>query len=282
MCSWITSSNLIKFQRLGFSSAISDHLFSSFRASASSWRVLLVVLLKRGYLRTCAKVISQFVLGCSSSVPPCPLAHSRKIVALCFSDSGRACPVYLCVDVHERSITRHTWLAEVLRVFSVSLSGQDTRQVAAPMASVARPRLAACAKNFAEGAPLFHVRQHCSVATGLPPTLANPAPPCLPHPRLPALPSLVPHLPWQEANPTGGSSLSPRQREVHLLHWPLSSESGERSLCSVSCVASWIIVVCSCDGTCSLSHKREPESAFSHLEDVRRVVTNCASGRLSI
>ena len=52
----------------------------------------------------------------------------------------------------------------------------------------------------------------CSVATGLPPTLANPAPPCLPHPRLPSLPSLVPHLPWQEANPTGGSSLSPRQR----------------------------------------------------------------------
>ena len=28
--------------------------------------------------------------------------------------------------------------------------------------------------------------------------------------------------------------------------------------------------------------QREPESAFTHLEDVARVMTNCAAGRLSV
>ena len=69
MCSSITPSTSIKVQQHGLSSAISDHLFSFFRGRASSWRVLLVVLPKRGYLRPCAIVFAQYVLGCSSSVP---------------------------------------------------------------------------------------------------------------------------------------------------------------------------------------------------------------------
>ena len=156
--------------------------------------------------------------------------------------------------MHERSVTRQTCLAEVLRLFCVSISGQDTRQVAAPIASVARPSLAACAKKFAEGAPLFHVWQ----------PQPTPWPPAC-HQLLQllhlhnshilgfsSLSNLVPPLPSQEANPTG-RHLSELHRGSPF-HWPLSSESGERSLCSVSCLASYIIVVCSFDGTCTLPH----------------------------
>ena len=49
------------------------------------------------------------------------------------------------------------------------------------------------------------------------------------------------------------SCQSPRQRLTFSTgHYP---KAGERSLCAVSHLASWIIVVCSFDGTFSLSHK---------------------------
>ena len=115
-CSLITPSTIINFQRHGFPSAISDHLFSFFRARASSWRVLLVVLLKRGYLRPCALVFAQYVLGCSSSVPPRHRPTPGKLLPVCFSDSGRACPTSLLLfsavpmELHERGVTSQTCL----------------------------------------------------------------------------------------------------------------------------------------------------------------------------
>ena len=164
--------------------------------------------------------------------------------------------VFFCLEVHERGVTRQTCLAGFCCFLSVSLSGKDTRQVAAPMASVVRPSLVACAKTFAEGVPLFHVRQ---------PQTRPWAQAChqhlqiwhlhtFTHPRLPSLSSLVPQLPMTRGKSHRGSSQSPRQR-LTLSHWSLSSKSGERSLCHVSHLASWIIVVCSFDGTFSLSHK---------------------------
>ena len=128
MCSLITSSNLIKVQRHGFSSAIFDHLFSSFCARASSWRVPRVVLLKRHYLRPCVLVISQYVLGCSSAVPPRRWTTPGKLLLFPFltpicSGISASCrsglpnvplSVFLCLEVHERSVTRQTCLAEVL------------------------------------------------------------------------------------------------------------------------------------------------------------------------
>ena len=109
---------IIKVERHGLSSSTSDHLSSSFRPKAFSRTVILVVLLKRGYLLPVPCSAFTSALWCGS---PSSLAHSRKIVALYVSDSSRACPTSLflfssvSLELHGRGVTRQTCLARFWR-----------------------------------------------------------------------------------------------------------------------------------------------------------------------
>ena len=71
-----------------------------------------------------------------------------------------------------------------------------------------------------------------------------------------SLASLTPvvFLTFPDKRQTPPGVISFTSTEAHIFLWPLSSQSGERSLRPVSCLASWIIVVYSFDGTCSLPH----------------------------
>ena len=117
MCSLITPSTSINVQRHGLPSAISDHLSSSFRPKAFSRRVILVVLLKRGYLRPCALLsFPQYVLVCSSSIPG-PL-QENCCFPLCLltpvwvgshvGPAKRPSFFVICLDVLGRGVTRQT------------------------------------------------------------------------------------------------------------------------------------------------------------------------------
>ena len=117
-------------------------------------------------------------------------------------------------------------------------------------ASVVRPSLVPCAKTFAEGVPLFHVQQ---------PQIAPRAPACHQHLQIWLLHTShilgFPHSPVLFlTNPTEGY-LSHLDRGSPFPTGHLPSKSRERTLCIVRYLASWIIVVSSFDGTCSLSHK---------------------------
>ena len=149
--------------------------------------------------------------------------------------AGGACPTSLFL------------FSSVLRCMKEVSPGRHVLQdsvVFLYVASVVRPSLVACAKTFAEGVPLFHVQQ---------PQTAPRAPACHQHLQIWLLHTSqtlgFPHSPVLFlTNPTEGDL------SLTLSHWPLSSKSRERSLFTVSYLASWIIVVCSFDATCSLSH----------------------------
>ena len=146
---------------------------------------------------------------------------------------------------------RHVLQDSVVFVY-VSLSGKDTRQVAAPMASVVRAALpGSLRKNIRGRRPSLPcpATSDCSAGTGL----------AHQHLQIWLLhtshilgflhsPVLFVNFPDTRVNPTEGDL------SLTLSHWPLSSKSRERSLCPVRYLASRIIVVSSFDGTCILSH----------------------------
>ena len=176
------------------------------------------------------------VLGCASSIPHLPWPRRGELLLSSLPSHSRqewdprsGLPnVPLFFPSVLRCMTEVLPGRHVLQnsgfLFNVSLSGQDTRQVAAPVASVTQPSLAACAMKFGEGAPLFYFRQ--------PRTAAGP-PAC--HQllqilhlhtshilRFSSLPSLVPHLSSQEANPS--QVIAPFARSTASQH--------ESSLCA--------------------------------------------------
>ena len=73
--------------RHGLSSATSDHMSSSFRPKAFSRRVILVVLLKHGYLFLCTSQLSSICSGVLHFNSTSSLVHFRKIVAFLFAFS---------------------------------------------------------------------------------------------------------------------------------------------------------------------------------------------------
>ena len=98
--------------------------------------------------------------------------------------AGRACPTSLflfsfclSLELHERGITRQTRLAGFLRALYVSLLGQDTRQIAVPMAFFApTQRNSRTAPISSMSGNLRLLRGHrlatnsCNSSTSIPPT----------------------------------------------------------------------------------------------------------------
>ena len=170
--------------------------------------------------------IHQCALVRSSSVPPRHWPTPGKLLHFMFlTPVGPAQRPSFCfplslLELHERGVTRQTCLARFWRFLC--------------------PSLPCSATSLLRGHRL--ATNSCNSCPSIPP---------------PSSASLTPQFcssPSQtRGKPHRGSSQSPRQRLTFSTGQ--NPKAGERSLCAVSHLASWIIVVCSFEGTFSLSHK---------------------------
>ena len=166
------------------------------------------------------------------------MAHFRKIVALCFSDSSRACPVYLCVEGCMKQVSPGGHVLQKSCAYSLLPSrARIPAKSQHPWPLSPGPVWQSTQRNSRK-APLSFMfdnlrllRGHrlvpnsCNSCTSIPPTSS--ASLTLQSCSAPSLTRSKPHQ----------GHLFHLDRGSHF-HWPLSSESGDRPLCSVSCLAS--------------------------------------------